>query len=432
MAPRHVIIGSGIAAISAAEAIRRADGGASITMISAEPYPFYSRPALARLLAGEIPESHLAIRSAEEVEALALERIATRVRSIDPANHRLTVTNGDVLVWDRLLIATGAETIPHPIDGGDLKGVLQLDGVRDANRMIELARAARAAVVVGGGSTAVEIAEGLAAQGPVTHYLMRGLRYWQRVLDPAESAQVEARLARGGIVLHHQADVARAIGDGGRVVAVECLDGTRIECDVLAVSTGVRPRAALASAAGLHVDRGIVTDRYLATSAADVFAAGDVAQVPDRDGARSTLDTLWSSAELQGRAAGANMAGVNRPHVPNVAVNVTRLAGIPTTIAGAVGGGSDPDLVMLSRGQSERWDAPPDAVHLPGERGEDRLRLVVHRGTIIGVLAMGVEQATRPLARLVGRPIDADAIDRLRHAPAERALELLVGYCEAN
>ena len=139
----HVIIGSGIAAISAAEAIRGADPGAIVTMISAEPYPFYSRPDLPRLLSGEIPAAHLSIRTVEQIEALALERLVTHVRAIDPAGHMVTVTGGRTLGYDRLLVATVAETIPLGLPGATLKGVVQLDGARDANRMLELATAKR-------------------------------------------------------------------------------------------------------------------------------------------------------------------------------------------------------------------------------------------------------------------------------------------------
>ena len=427
----HVVIGSGIAAISAAEAIRSADPGARVTMISAEPYPFYSRPALPRLLAGETSEALLSIRSAKQIEALALERLVTHVRAIDPGRHLVTVTDGRTLAYDRLLIATGAETIPLGLPGASLRGVVQLDGARDASRMLELARGGRAAVVVGGGSTALEIAEGLHARGLVTHYLMRGVRYWQRVLDVVESEVVERRLAAEGVQLHRNTSLSRAVGVDGRLVAVETTGGVRIECDVLGVSSGVRPRADLAMAAGIRVDRGVLTDEYLQTSAQDIFAAGDVAQVPDEPGGRATLDTLWASAEVQGKSAGQNMTGAKARHVKHAAVNVTRLAGIATTIAGAVGGATDPDLLTLTRGQSERWDADDGATAVAGHSGDDRLRLVLRDGVVIGVVAMGVELVERPLTRLIGRRVDVATVCAAREAAPNVALEILCTYCNA-
>ena len=431
MPVRHIIIGSGIAAISAAESIRSVDEHAHITMISAEPYPFYSRPALARLLSGEISESLLSVRSAAQVESLSLERLATHVRALDPVRHQVTLSDGSTLVYDRLLIATGAATIPADIDGATLKGVVQLDGVRDANWMLELVRNAKAAVVMGGGSTALEIVEGLHARGLVTHYTMRGQRYWQRVLDDVESGLIEARLARDGIQLHRQTLLARAVGAEGRLVAVETTDGVRIECDLLAVASGVRPRVEIAVGAGLMVDRGVLTDQYLETTATDVFAAGDVAQVPDETGERGTLDTLWASAEVQGRSAGLNMAGAKRRHVKHTAVNVTRLAGIATTIVGAVGGASDPDLVTLTRGQSERWDAPVGATHVSGCRGDDRLRLVLQDDVLIGVLAMGVEGVRRPLTNLIGRRVDRATMHQAAVAQPDAALDFLTDSCNS-
>jgi NADPH-dependent 2,4-dienoyl-CoA reductase/sulfur reductase-like enzyme len=225
--------------------------------------------------------------------------------------------------------------------------------------------------------------------------------------------------------------LSAAVGVDGRLVAVETSDGDRIACDVLAVSSGVRPRAALAAAAGLLVERGVLTDVFLETTAADVFAAGDVAQVPDAPGGRGTLDTLWASAEAQGRSAGLNMTGARQPHLKNAAVNVTRLAGIAVTIAGAVGGGSDPDLLAMTRGQSERWDAPDGATSVAGARGDDRLRVVVHDDLVIGVVAMGVDRLERPLSRLLGRRMGADVRRAAAGASPEEAFDALCAGCTA-
>ena len=140
---------------------------------------------------------------------------------------------------------------------------------------------------------------------------------------------------------------------------------------------------------------------------------------------------MWTSAEVQGRSAGLNMAGAKRRHVKHTAVNVTRLAGIATTIAGAVGGASDPDLVTLTRGQSERWDAPVGATSVSGHRGDDRLRLVLQDDVLIGVLAMGVESVRRPWTNLIGRRVDRATMRQVAVAQPDAALDILINYCDS-
>ncbi|HEU4563176.1 MAG TPA: NAD(P)/FAD-dependent oxidoreductase, partial [Gemmatimonadaceae bacterium] len=308
MSGHHVIVGSGIAGLSAAEAIRSSDRAARITVVSAEAHPFYSRPGLAYFITGEIPERQLAVRAPDEIRALRLERETQRVAALHPDEHEVALVGGRRLRYDRLLLATGATSIPPDFPGAELEGVIMLDGLDDARRLIALARRARSAVVVGGGSTALELAEGLRARGLRTHYLLRGERYWSRVLDDVESEIVEARLEADGVELHRGAVVRRALGRGGRLQAIDTTAGERISCELLAVARGVRPRIELARAAGLATDRGILTSEYLETSAADVFAAGDVAQALDPASGRATLDTLWRAARAMGRAAGRNMA----------------------------------------------------------------------------------------------------------------------------
>lgn len=431
MSQRYVIVGSGIAGLAAAEAIREADARGRITLVSREPWAVYSRPGLAYLLTGEVPEAQLAVRRPEEVQALRLERIEGRAASLLPAEHALVLADGRHLAYDRLLLATGAASIPPDFAGADLEGVVRLDGLADARRILALARRARSAVVVGGGSTALEIVEGLHARGVRTHYLLRGDRYWSKVLDPVESAIVEARLEAEGVVLHRRTEVQRALGQGGCLAGVETRSGERIACDLLAVAIGVRPRLELARAAGLAIDRGVLANEFLETSAPDVFAAGDVAQVLDPATGRAMLDTLWSSARSQGRIAGLNMAGTRTPYRKGVPLNITRLAGVTTTIIGAVGGGDDPDLLTITRGQSERWREEPDTWSLTGRRQSDRLRVLVGARTIVGAVVMGDQALSRPLVHLIAGRVDISAIRPALEARPEAAFARLLEFHRA-
>ena len=175
--------------------------------------------------------------------------------------------------WQPALLA-----VPPAFPGSELAGIVKLDGLDDTRRILNLARRGKPAVVIGGGVTALELAEGLRARGMRVHYLLRKARYWGDVLDEVESNIVMDRLRREGIVLHANTQVKQAIGAKGRVTAVETLAGETIPCRILAVATGVRARVDLTRKAGLAVDKGIVVDAHLRTSLPNVFAAGDCTQ----------------------------------------------------------------------------------------------------------------------------------------------------------
>jgi NADPH-dependent 2,4-dienoyl-CoA reductase/sulfur reductase-like enzyme len=193
-------------------------------------------------------------------------------------------------------------------------------------------------------------------------------------------------------------------------VGVETTSGQVVPCQILGVAIGVRPRIEVAHLARLQVERGIVVNEFMQTSAPDVFAAGDVAQVYDPRSKRATLDTLWSTALAQGQAAGTNMAGVQIPYVKGVALNVTRLAGLTTTIIGGIGSGRDEDLLATARGDSEAWRIMPEAWVITERHEVNRIRLLVDERTIVGALVMGDQTLSRPLQYLIAAQVDISPI----------------------
>jgi len=407
---RHfVIVGSGIAGLSAAETIRNRDPGAGVTMISEEAHNFYSRPGLAYLLRGDVPEKQLFIRNRDDLRALSINRLSARVEQLLCDSQELVLAGGSRVRYDHLLLATGALAVPPSFPGGDLAGVVKLDGLDDTRNLLNLARRRRPAVVVGGGITALELAEGLNARGMRVHYFLRGARYWADVLDEAESKIIMERLRHEGIVLHTNTQIKQAVGTRGRLTGVETQAGEIVPCEVLAVAIGVRPRVDLARQAGLTVDKGIVVNQFLESSRPGVYAAGDVAQV-----GQGPLDVLWPTALSQGRVAGANMAGGTVAYVKEVPCNVTQLAGLKVTIIGAVGRKKeqekDEDLVTIARGDSESWRLLPDAWVLSDRDDVNRIRLFVGERTILGALVMGEQSWSRPLQQLIAAEADITPI----------------------
>ncbi len=305
----YVVVGTGVAGISAVQELRKADPSADITLVGDDPHGFYSRPGLAYFLTGEINEKQLTIFNAHDWRRFNLRLLRQRVLRLSPREHRIECSGGGSLSYDRLLLATGSVAAALDTPGADLQGVVKLDDFEDALRIRKLARRSKAAVVIGGGIVAMELVEGLKGLGLEVHYFLRGDRYWANVLDETESRIIEQRLVHEGVRLHYQTEAAEILGRDGRVTGVRTNSGQVIPCQIVAAGIGIRPRLELARMAGLHTERGILTDEYLQTSDADIFAAGDVAQVFDPLSGQSFIDSLWNTARRQGAAAALNMAG---------------------------------------------------------------------------------------------------------------------------
>ncbi len=418
----YVIIGSGAAGIAAAEAIRSLDMESQLTMISGEPAGYYSRPGLAYYLSGEIEERFLFPFQSQDFRAFKINFILAEVAAVRPDQHKIVLADGRLLSYDKLLIATGAKATQMKVPGIDLEGVVQLDDFEGVRQITKLARKARSAVVVGGGITALELVEGLIARRVKAHYFLRGDRYWSNVLDETESRIVEHRLAEDGVKIHFHSELAEILGKRGHVVGVLTQDDRQIKCDLVGIAIGVRPRMSLAVEAGITTDRGILVDQYLRTDVPDIYAAGDVAQVFDPFSGKSALDSLWGPARDQGTTAGLNMVGLNKAYLKVVPFNVTRLAGLTTTIIGTVGRGKDEDLAGIARGDSETWRELPDAIAAQVGFQVNRLRILVGPRTLLGAIVMGDQTLSRPIHRLVAEQVDISPIrDRLLQPQAPLA-----------
>ena len=425
----YAIIGSGVSGIAAIEAIRSVDQEGKVVMIGDDPHGFYSRPGLAYFLTGELHDKALFPRTADDLRKLNFQYLKAHVEKVSRAQHTIELTGGQPpLLYDRLLIAVGAQAVPLEVPGANLEGVLKLDHMEDAKRILKSASRGKTAIVVGGGITALELVEGLVARGVKVHYLLRGDRYWSNVLDAQESKIVEQRLQGEGVKLQYHAEVIELSGHNGRVNGVRLLNGQTLKCDLVAYAIGIRPRLDLAKQAGLAIDRGMLVNQYLQTNDPDIFAAGDVAQVYDPGSGRSVLDSLWTPARQQGYAAGLNMAGKQFAYSKPVPFNVTRLAGLTTTIIGTVGRGRDDDLVGIARGDSETWRLLPDSLVAQSGFEVNRLRLLVGEKTLLGAVVMGDQKLSRPLQNMILMKTDISPIREKLLSPGARLGDVIAEF----
>jgi len=416
---RYVIVGTGVTGVAAISTLRTLERSAEISMIGDDPHGFYSRPGLAYYLNNELPEKQLTIFSKDDWKKLKIRYIRGLATRLDPQKHQLEVGPASIIKYDRLLIATGSTAVLLNIPGANLLGVVKLDDFEDSRRIIALARRARTAVVVGGGIIAVELVEGLLARGLKVHYFLRGDRYWPNILDETESRLLEHRLAEDGVTLHFHTEAAEVLGKRGKVAGIRTTKGETIRCQMVAVGIGVKPRMELAKAAGLATERGILTDETLQTSNPDIFAAGDVCEMRDPLSGKSFIDTLWHPAREKGKLAAHNMTGRRSTYKRKVAVNVLRLAGVMTTIIGAVGSGVDDDLVSVARGSSETWQQLPNTISLESGTDVNHMRLMIGEQTLLGAMVMGEQKLSLPLQDIISSRVDITPVRHLlkRGAP---------------
>jgi apoptosis-inducing factor 3 len=301
-----VIVGGGAAGVAAAEMLRRHGYDAPLTLISADGDPPVDRPNLSKdFLAGEAQDDWIPLWPIDFYVEQRIELVlGRRVVSIDPNRRTVRLDDGSDCPYGALLLATGADPVRLTIPGAKDDQVLYLRSFADSRAIVQRTATARHVVVVGASFIGLEVAASLRARGIAVDVVAPESTPLERVMGVEVGRFIRSLHEAQGVTFHLGETVARV---DGRSVTLS--GGVTLDSDFLVLGVGVRPAMAIAEQAGLAMDRGIVVNEYLETSAPGIFAAGDVARWPDpRTGERIRVEH-WVVAERQGQVAARNMLG---------------------------------------------------------------------------------------------------------------------------
>jgi NAD(P)H-nitrite reductase large subunit len=309
---RYVIVGNGASGTYAAETIRKTDTDGEITLLTNEPYPLYNRVALPPFLRDQAKREKVFLRTPEQHAEKGIKLLVnTPIVSVDTEGRSATSADGQILPYDRLLIATGGRPNPLPAPGAtpDVQGIFNFQYWDEAAAIRERISTARETVVVGGSYIAYELAEAFRHHGLHVTWLIRGPRFLRRVLDEDGGALVDDIARAAGVDIHYGGEVKEVHSKDGQVCGVTTTTGEYLSCDMVGVGLGVKMNTDFIEKTPIVVRSGIVTNEFLETNIDDVFAAGDVAEFFDVSiGLHNQMGT-WNNSVSHGRIAGANMLG---------------------------------------------------------------------------------------------------------------------------
>ena len=334
---RILILGAGPAGLTAARTLRELAPAKSIdpaiTMVSAEPFPPYSPPAMAdHFLTGR--EATLYWQGKDVCDRLRVDyRSGSAVEAVYPGQRQVLLADGSYLDYDRLIIATGSR-LHAPLEGCELPGVYNFKSLAAASELVEHAKKGevRKALIVGAGFIGVEVAVLLKSLGlDVT--IIEKAWLMPNLLDEETAGLVRQDLEDRGIVVREHTEAARFEGRR-RVTGVELVDGDTLVADACIAATGVKPNVSFLDGSGLDIGWGIRVDKRMRTSLPDIWAAGDVAETFDRMSGERYVHAIWPNATAQGEVVGRDILGFRADYAGAERMNSMKHLGLPIMAVG--------------------------------------------------------------------------------------------------
>lgn len=373
-----VIIGNGIAGITAARYIRKMSD-AAITIISAESKYFFSRTALMYVYMG-----HETVKDIQPYEDFFWDKnrftlIQAFVQQVNTEAKTLQLSNGKHEHYDTLIIASGSTFNRFGWPGQDLRGVGGLYSLQDLEYLETYSRDTQHAVIVGGGLIGIELAEMFASRNIGVSFLVRESSYWNNVIPAEESAMVNRHIKEHHIDLRLSTELKEILSDdSGRVRAVRTSDGKEIACQFVGLTAGVKPNIDFLRGSGIQLNRGIIINEYFETSVPDVYAIGDCAEFSQPLPLRKNIEQVWYTGKMHGETVALNVLGRRRAYTPGNWFNSAKFL----------------DIEYQVYGEIPPYDLPPEVDTLYWEHTDGRKSIRINYnksdGIVQGFNLMGI------------------------------------------
>lgn len=394
----YLIFGGGIAGTTAAETIRKLDPNGTITIVSEEPHPLYSRVLLPHYIRGKVKREFVFLKNDAWYAAQSITLEKGRIlHTLKPSEHEVILDNGATFTYGKLLLATGGRVKRLALP--ELPGITYFRTIEDADQILaelneldHLSTFPRTGVVLGGGFIALEYLPIFRERGIETHLVLRNDHYWRAYLEDESETLLRNIFQAQDIHLHTRIDYVRVEGSA-HLEAVD-IAGSRISARIMGIGVGLLPNLEPMTAAGIDTGRGILTNEYLETDAPDIYAAGDVAEFMDLTVGRRRILGNWINAQQHGLRAAANMVGDRKP-LELVSAYSTSPFGVSITFVGDVA--RESETTVVSRGRAA-----------DGAVGQIFLR----DGRVVGTTLINMNRDRPPLTEIIKRKLPITGRER--------------------
>ena len=389
---KYLIIGNSAGGIAAAEAIRETDKHGTLGIISDEPYPAYSRPLISEYLAKRCSLERMLFRPADFYEKNNITTfLGKKVDRINIDEHVVELASGEIVGWDKLLLATGGSPIFPRIEGAAAEGVFTFTTLDDAKAIDQFLDGRSQAVVIGGGLIGTSVTEALVKRGVAVTMVEMKNSILNTILDEEASALVEATLQNSNVDIISGHTAVKINAEAGAVSSITLDDGSIIPCQLVIVAIGVQPNIELVSSTGIKVNRGVAVDHHMATTTPDIYACGDVAEAYDFIYGGNRVTPIWPNAYIGGRIAGLNMAGIPTDYQGGTAMNSLKYFGMDVVSAGMV-------------------NAPDDSYDVISEKhGSTYHKVILKDGFLAGMVFAGNIEKSGIIFNLMKDMVNADS-----------------------
>jgi NAD(P)H-nitrite reductase large subunit len=394
LAKEIVIIGNGIAGVTAARHIRKLSDH-RIIIISSETRYFFSRTALMYVYMGHLKYQHLKPYEDHFWEKNRLELLYGKVVKVLPAEKLLFLSEGKKISYDSLIIGSGSVTRYYNWPGQQLKGVQGLYSWQDLELMEKHTAGIFHAVIVGGGLIGVEMAEMLRSRNIAVSFLIRELRVWGNVL-PKEEADILCRhIQSHGIHLLFDTELKEIVGnEAGKVRQVITTSGETINCEFVGITTGVKPHVAFLKDSGIELNQGVLVNEYLQTNEENIYAIGDCAELRDPPPGRKKIEPVWYTGRMMGETVACTVCGEPTPYEPGIWFNSAKFFDIEYQSYGRVENVLRDDEFQLY------WE---------NEEKDKCVKLIFHErtGGLKGVNSLGIRLKQEVVTQWIKRGLSA-------------------------